>query len=48
MFRLVRFALLLALCAGLLVACGNKGPLVLPDQKPAQPASPTQDSGKQP
>ena len=39
--RLVVF--LFALCA-LLAACGNKGPLVMPDQKPAQP---TQDSAKQ-
>ena len=45
---------LLALCAAL-AGCGNKGPLVLPDQKSqtqpqqpaATPAQPTQDSGKQ-
>lgn len=51
--RLRQITMLLALCAAL-VACGNKGPLVMPDQKPQtqpqQPAStpvPTQDSGKQ-
>ncbi|MGH8090722.1 MAG: LPS translocon maturation chaperone LptM [Rudaea sp.] len=44
---------LLALCAAL-AGCGNKGPLVLPDQKPQtqpqQPAAtpaPPQDPGKQ-
>jgi predicted small lipoprotein YifL len=38
----------LALCA-CLASCGNKGPLVRPDQKPAQPQQPaTQDSSKQP
>jgi len=42
----------LALCA-CLAACGNKGPLVLPDKKPAatpaQPEkSPGQDAAKQP
>jgi predicted small lipoprotein YifL len=41
--RLRHAMFFLALCA-LLAACGNKGPLVQPDQKPAQP---TQDSGKQ-
>jgi predicted small lipoprotein YifL len=50
--RLFRFAIL-ALCACLLIACGNKGPLVLPDKKapttPAQPEkSQSQDSAKQP
>lgn len=51
--RLRPLILLLALCAAL-AACGNKGPLVLPDQKPQtqpqQPAAtpaPPQDSGKQ-
>ncbi|MDE1960889.1 MAG: lipoprotein [Xanthomonadaceae bacterium] len=46
--------LLLALCAAI-AACGNKGPLVMPDQKPqtqpqqpaATPAQPTRDSGRQ-
>lgn len=52
--RLRQISMLLVLCA-LLAACGNKGPLVMPDQKPqTQPAQPattpatsTQDSGKQ-
>jgi predicted small lipoprotein YifL len=46
--RRVHIVLLLALCAAI-TACGNKGPLVLPDQKPATPdKSTTGDSGKQP
>ena len=49
--RRLQISLLLALCA-ILSGCGNKGPLVLPDQKPqtqpAQPATPpVPDSGKQ-
>jgi predicted small lipoprotein YifL len=51
--RLRQITMLLAFCAAL-AACGNKGPLVLPDQKPQtqpqQPAAtpaPAQDSGKQ-
>ena len=51
--RLRQIVMLLVLCA-FLSACGNKGPLVMPDQKPqaqpqqpaATPASP-QDSGPQ-
>ena len=43
--RLVLLAGVAAFAAG----CGNKGPLVLPDQKPATPdKSATGDSGKQP
>jgi len=50
--RRIHIALFLALCA-CLAACGNKGPLVLPDKKPAatpaQPEkSPGQDAAKQP
>lgn len=51
--RKIHFVLLMALCAAL-AACGNKGPLVMPDQKPhtqapqpATPPTPPQDSGKQ-
>jgi predicted small lipoprotein YifL len=51
--RLRQLMLLLALCAAL-AGCGNKGPLVMPDQKPQtqpqQPAAtpaPPQDSGRQ-
>jgi predicted small lipoprotein YifL len=52
--RRLHISLLLALCATL-TACGNKGPLVLPDKTPqtqpqqpaATPAQSTQDSGKQ-
>jgi len=51
--RLRQITMLLALCAAL-AACGNKGPLIMPDQKPqTQPAQPattpaqSQDSGKQ-
>ena len=49
LFRIVMFS---ALCATL-AACGNKGPLVLPDKKPSttpvQPEkSQSQDSAKQP
>ena len=50
--RRLTISLLIALCATL-GACGNKGPLVLPDQKPQsqpqQPAAtpaPAQESGK--
>lgn len=47
--------MLIALLAAIaLTACGNKGPLVLPDktpqtqsQKPATSPAPAQDSGKQ-
>jgi predicted small lipoprotein YifL len=46
--RILRIVLFSALCTSL-ASCGNKGSLVLPDQKPAQPEkSATQDSGKQP
>jgi predicted small lipoprotein YifL len=50
--RLLRIVMFSALCATL-TACGNKGPLVLPDKKPSttptQPdKSPSQDSAKQP
>jgi predicted small lipoprotein YifL len=52
--RRLHISLLLALCA-MIAACGNKGPLVMPDQQPqtqpqqpaATPAQSTQDSGKQ-
>ena len=49
LFRIVIFS---ALCATL-ASCGNKGPLVLPDKKPAttptqSEKSPSQDAGKQP
>jgi len=51
--RLRQITMLMALCAAL-AACGNKGPLVLPDKspqtQPAQPATtptPNRDSGKQ-
>jgi len=47
--RLPHIILFLGLCAAL-ASCGNKGPLVVPDQKPqpTQPEkSPAQDSGKQ-
>ncbi len=51
--QLRQITMLVALCAAL-AACGNKGPLVMPDHKPqTQPAQPTttpappQDSGKQ-
>jgi predicted small lipoprotein YifL len=51
--RRLHISLLLALCA-IIAACGNKGPLVMPDQKPQtqpqQPAAtpaPAQDPGKQ-
>jgi predicted small lipoprotein YifL len=51
--RIFRLAVFLALCATL-AGCGNKGPLVVPDQKPqtqpqqpaATPAQP-QDSRQQ-
>ena len=32
--RVARAALIVALAAGFVAACGNKGPLVLPDQPP--------------
>jgi predicted small lipoprotein YifL len=52
--RRLHISLLLALCA-MIAACGNKGPLVMPDQQPqtrpqqpaATPAQSPQDSGKQ-
>jgi predicted small lipoprotein YifL len=51
--RRIYLTTLLALCATI-AACGNKGPLVMPDQKPQtqpqQPAAtpaPAQDPGKQ-
>lgn len=53
LMRKIHFVFPMALCV-LLAACGNKGPLVVPDQKPqtqpAQPATPpapARDSGKQ-
>jgi predicted small lipoprotein YifL len=40
-------ALLMALCAGLLVAgCGRKGPLFLPEDTKAPPAAETTRSGE--
>jgi predicted small lipoprotein YifL len=52
--RRLHISLLLALCA-MIAACGNKGPLVMPDQQPqtrpqqpaATPAQSPQNSGKQ-
>ena len=51
--RRLHISLLLVLCA-MIAACGNKGPLVLPDQKPqtqpqppAATPAPAQDTGKQ-
>lgn len=38
MHRVSRLVLIL-LCVGVLAACGNKGPLVLPDTKPRSAAA---------
>ncbi len=45
MLRTLRLILLVSLIFSLLTACGNKGPLVLPDQKPA-PATQSKDKDK--
>jgi len=43
------YATLLLMACALLASCGNKGPLVLPDQKPTQPdKSAIQDAAKHP
>ncbi len=44
---MLRTLLLASLIAFSLAACGNKGPLVLPDQKPA-PAPQTKDKDQNP
>lgn len=40
--RLASRTLLLAVLLATLAACGSKGPLVLPDEKPAEPEQPAQ------
>jgi predicted small lipoprotein YifL len=44
--RLRQLVVFLVLC-GLLAACGNKGPLVRPDQTSSAQSAPTPDSGRQ-
>jgi predicted small lipoprotein YifL len=46
MSRTLRQSLLVVLIATGLAACGNKGPLVLPDQTPAPAAAKDQDKSK--